>query len=131
MEFLLLGGTALGIFGFVYKKISRMRQKSKHRAQLSQLSLQNAQPRQTIDHPSLQLASGSLPQFQIQDSLQQQHEQEQIQRLSVHDLTPPPPLPMHNHLLLKDRSVTRSPVEIAIASAIASQQAALTQARHI
>ena len=126
MEFLLLGGTALGIFGFVYKKISRMRQKSKHRAQLSQLSLQIAQPQQTINHPSLQLASGSLPQFQIQDSFQQQYEQEQVQRLSANELTPPP-LPRRNHLLLKDRSVTRSPLE----NAISSQQAALTQARHI
>jgi len=129
MEFLLLGGTALGIFGFVYKKISRMRLKSKHRAQLSQLSLQSAQPQQTIDHPSLQLASGSLPQFQIQDSLQQQYEQEQVQRLSANDLTPPPPLPRRTHLLLKDRSVTRFPLENAIASQ--SKQLALTQARHI
>jgi hypothetical protein len=130
MEFLLLGGTALGIFGFVYKKISRMRQKSKHRAQLSQLSLQIAQPQQTIDHPSLQLASGSLPQFLIQDFSQQQHEQEQIQRLSAINLTPPP-LPRRTHLLLEDRSVTKSPLENAIAEAIVSQQAALAQARHI
>ena len=93
-----------------------MRLKSKHRAQLSQLSLQSAQPQQTIDHPSLQLASGSLPQFQIQDSLQQQYEQEQVQRLSANDVTPPSPLPRRTHLLLKDRSVTRSPLENAIAS---------------
>jgi hypothetical protein len=39
-----------------------------------------------------------------------------VQRLSANDVTPPSPLPRRTHLLLKDRSVTRSPLENAIAS---------------
>jgi len=122
MEFILLGGTALGIIGFVFKKISRMRLKSKHRAQLSQLSLQDAQPQQTVNHPSLQLASGALPQFQIQDY-------EQHQQLNASTLPPLPPRRITNPrplpLLLEDCSVPRSPLE----NAIASQHAALAQTR--
>ena len=121
MEFILFGGTALGIIGFVFKKISRMRLKSKHRARLSQLSLQDAQPQQTVNHPSLQLASGALPRFQTQDYEQQQLNASTLPPLPPRSITNPRPLP----LLLEDCSVPRSPLE----NAIASQHAALAQTR--
>jgi len=135
MEFFLIGGTAIGVFGFIYKKYSRMRLKSKHRSklsQLSQLSLQDSQ-QPVSDHPSLQFASGALPRSQIHDwhyDLQPISEQ---QPTSVPMLSSrlPPPLPTrrvfsHSLPLLENGP----PVRSQLSDAIASQKAALAQVRY-
>ena len=123
MEFFLIGGTAIGVFGFIYKKYSRMRLKSKHRAQLLQLSLQDSQ-QPVSDHPSLQLASGALPRSQIHDW------DYELQPTSLSSRLPPP-LPTrrvitHSLPLLENGP----PVCSQLSDAIASQKAALAQVRY-
>lgn len=129
MEFFLIGGTAIGVFGFIYKKYSWMRLKSKHRSklsQLSQLSLQDSQ-QPVSDHPSLQLASGALPRSQIHDW------DYDLPPTSVPMLSSrlPPPLPTrrvfsHSLPLLENGPSVRS----QLSDAIASQKAALAQVRY-
>jgi hypothetical protein len=131
MEFFLIGGTAIGVFGFIYKKYSRMRLKSKHRSklsQLSQLSLQDSQ-QPVSDHPSLQLASGALPRSQILDWDYDLPSTSEQQPTSVPMLSSrlPPPLPTRRVVPLLENG---PPVRSQLSDAIASQKAALAQVRY-